>query len=96
MVVAEGFTNIVGLDVDAEGNIWVLEIAAGGLLNVTEDPASMAGGLYKVSPDGAVEEIAIPDLVFPGGIKAGDDGAIYISNYGLMPGMGTVIKVTWE
>ncbi|MGH9176059.1 MAG: ScyD/ScyE family protein, partial [Vicinamibacterales bacterium] len=55
-VVAEGFTNIIGLDVDAAGNIWVLEIAAGGLLNVDpENPASMAGGLYKVSPDGDVE-----------------------------------------
>ncbi len=26
----------------------------------------------------------------------GPDGTLYISNYGLMPGMGQVISVTWE
>lgn len=96
-VYAEGFTNIIELAFDDEGTLWVLEIAAGGLLNVNgEDPSTMAGGLYTVSPDGTVREMLSDPLVFPGGMAFGPDGALYISNYGLMPGMGEVIKVTWE
>jgi hypothetical protein len=26
----------------------------------------------------------------------GPDGTLYISNFGIMPGMGQVISVTWE
>jgi sugar lactone lactonase YvrE len=96
-VYAEGFTNIIELAFDDEGTLWVLEIASGGLLNVNgEDPSTMAGGLYTVSPDGAVTEMMSDPLVFPAGMAFGPDGALYISNYGLMPGMGEVIKVTWE
>jgi hypothetical protein len=96
-VYAEGFTNIIELAFDDEGTLWVLEIAAGGLLNVNgEDPSTMAGGLYTVSSDGTVTEMMSDPLVFPAGMAFGPDGALYISNYGLMPGMGEVIKVTWE
>jgi len=96
-VYAEGFTNIIELAFDDEGTLWVLEIASGGLLNVNgEDPSTMAGGLYTVSSDGTVTEMMSDPLVFPAGMAFGPDGALYISNYGLMPGMGEVIKVTWE
>jgi hypothetical protein len=96
-VYAEGFTNIIELAFDDEGTLWVLEIAAGGLLNVNgEDPSTMAGGLYTVSPEGTVTEMLSDPLVFPTGMAFGPDGELYISNYGLMPGMGEVIKVTWE
>jgi sugar lactone lactonase YvrE len=56
----------------------------------------MAGGLYTVSPEGTVTEMLSDPLVFPTGMAFGPDGELYISNYGLMPGMGEVIKVTWE
>jgi sugar lactone lactonase YvrE len=96
-VYAEGFTNIVSIDFDSDGNLWVLEIAAGGILNFNpEDMSTFAGALHKVSPDGAVEEMLSDGLVVPAGLAVGPDDEIYISNYGLMPGMGTVIKVTWD
>lgn len=96
-VYAEGFTNIVDIAFDADGNLWVLEITAGGLLNVDpEVPATLAGGLYRVGPDGHTEEMLSEGLVTPSGLTVGPDGAIYISNYGLMPGMGEILKVTWD
>ena len=97
-VYAEGFTNIIDLAFDADGNLFVLQITVGGLLGLNpDDPASFAGGLFKVSPDGTVaEETAVSNhLVTPGGMAFGSDGTLYISNYGLMPGMGEVISVTW-
>jgi sugar lactone lactonase YvrE len=98
-VYAEGFTNIIDLAFDADGNLFVLEITEGGLLNVNpEDPATMAGALYKVAPDGTVseEEEVSSQLVTPGGMAFGPDGELYISNNGLAPGMGQVLEVTWE
>jgi hypothetical protein len=97
-VVAEGFTNIIDLAFDADGNLFVLQITAAGLLNINpEDPTTFAGALFKVSPDGTVtEETAVNNhLMTPGGMAFGPDGTLYISNYGLMPGMGEVLSVTW-
>ncbi len=96
-VYAEGFTNIIDLAFDADGMLWVLEISAVGLLGVNpEDPATFAGGLYSVGSDGSVTEQLSEGLVLPAGMAFGPDGTLYISNYGLMPGMGEVISVTWE
>ncbi len=96
-VYAEGFTNIIDLAFDAEGNLYVLEIFAGGLLSVNpEDPATLAGALHMVNADGDVEEVLTEGLVAPSGMAFGPDGELYISNFGLMPGMGQVISVTWE
>jgi hypothetical protein len=97
-VYAEGFTNIIDLAFDSDGNLLVLEITAGGLLNVNpDDPATMAGALYMVGTDGTVtEQTAVSShLVTPGGMAFGPDGDLYISNYGLMPGMGEVLEVSW-
>ncbi|MEX1158749.1 MAG: ScyD/ScyE family protein [Thermomicrobiales bacterium] len=96
-VYAEGFTNIIDLAFDADGNLYVLEITAGGLLNVNpEDPATLAGGLYSVGTDGTVEEVLSDGLIAPSGMSFGPDGTLYISNYGLMPGLGEVLSVTWD
>jgi hypothetical protein len=96
-VYAEGFTNIIDVAFDPDGNLWVLEITAGGLLNVDEnDPATMAGALYRVGADGQMEDMMSDGLVTPSGMAFGPDGDLYISNYGLMPGMGQVLEVSWE
>jgi hypothetical protein len=96
-VYAEGFTNIIDLAFDADGNLWVLEITSGGLLNADPaDPTTFAGGLYRVDSSGNAEEMMSEGLVAPAGLAFGPDGALYISNYGMMPGMGEVLKVTWE
>lgn len=86
-----GFTNILGVDFDSMGNMYVLEMAAAGLLNAGTDPR---GQLIKVEPDGTRTTIAMDGLVLPTGMVVGPDDAIYVSNYGVMGGLGEVVRIT--
>jgi hypothetical protein len=88
-ICAEGFTNIIDIAFDKDGNLYVLEITHNGLLS--ED---MTGGLIKVAPDGTQTILATDGLVAPGGITIGPDGMIYISNFGVFPGAGEVIRMS--
>jgi hypothetical protein len=95
-VYASGFTNIDGLAFDANGNLLVLEIAKNGL-NAAQaappgDPAG-AGALLRVLPDGTKVEVASLGLVMPGGVAVGPDGSIYITNFGILPGAGTLVRL---
>ena len=93
-VYAEGFTNIIDVAFDGSGNLFVLEMVAGGLLNATEDdPSSSAAQIVKVMPDGTQMDIASDGLVFATGMAIGPDGTIYVSNFGVMPGMGEVVAI---
>jgi hypothetical protein len=96
-VYAEGFTNVIDLAFDDAGNLYVLEMFAGGLLGVNpEDPATLAGHLHMVGDDGSIQDVLTDGLVAPSGMDFGPDGTLYISNFGIMPGMGQVLGVTWE
>ncbi len=86
-VFAANFTNIIDLEFDAAGNLYVLEISTNGLL------APGPGRLARVNVDGTVETIVSAGLVMPGGMAIGPDGAIYISNYGTSPSGGQVVRV---
>jgi hypothetical protein len=86
-----GFTNILDVDFDSMGNMYVLEMAAGGLLNAGTDPR---GALTKIAPDGTRTLIAMDGLVLPTGMVVGPDDAIYVSNYGVMGGIGEVVRIT--
>ncbi len=88
-IFADGFTNIIDLAFDAQGNLYVLEITANGLLS--GDPT---GALIKVAPDGSRTTIASDGLVAPTGLAVGPDGALYVSNYGVFPDMGEVVRIT--
>jgi len=90
-VFAEGFTNIIDLAFGPDGNLYVLEIAANGLLS--GDPM---GALIRVEADGSHTVIADEGLVNPGGLAFGPDGSIYISNYSIFPGMGEVVRIAPE
>ncbi|HRA30623.1 MAG TPA: ScyD/ScyE family protein [Thermomicrobiales bacterium] len=93
-VYADGFTNILGVAFDSHGNMYVLEMTKGGLLAADpSNPASATGALIKVSPDGHKTTVMTTGLIAPTGIAIGPDDSIYISNFGVMPGMGQVIKV---
>ena len=87
-VYAEGFTNIIDLEFDAHGNLYVLEIDANSLL-----APSPAGRLARINVGGGVETIASDGLVMPGGMAIGPDGAIYVSNYGTSPTAGEVVRI---
>jgi hypothetical protein len=97
-VYASGFTNIDGLAFDANGNLLVLEIAKNSL-NVAQtappgDPAG-AGALLRVLPDGTKVDVASLGLVMPGGVAVGPDGSIYITNFGVLPGAGTLVRLDY-
>lgn len=79
-VYASGFTNILGLDFDANGNLYVLQMAAQGLLS--QNPT---GALVRVSPTGDQETLLSDELFLPTGMTVGPDNAIYISNNGIFP-----------
>ncbi|MEX2599457.1 MAG: ScyD/ScyE family protein [Dehalococcoidia bacterium] len=82
-VYAEGFTNIIDIAFNENGELLVLEIATNGLL--AED---MAGALK--AEDGTV----IADgLIMPGGLAVGPDGAYYVSNCGVCAGEGEVLRI---
>ncbi len=88
-VYAEGFTNIIDLAFDAQGNLYVLAIDQNSLL-----APDVTGRLARVNAGGgAVETIASTGLVMPGGMMIGSDGGIYISNYSTSPTAGEVIKI---
>lgn len=93
---AEGFTNIIDVSFDAEGNLYVLEMTAGGLGNASpDDPASIASRITRVAPDGTQEVVVDVDegLFFATGLTVGPDGALFVSNFGVMPGMGQVVRI---
>ncbi|MEX0926401.1 MAG: ScyD/ScyE family protein [Dehalococcoidia bacterium] len=87
-VYAEGFTNIIDLAFGQDGSLYVLEIAANSL--ISED---MTGALIRVSSDGSQEVIASEGLVAPAGLTSGPDGALYVSNCGVCPGEGEVVRI---
>lgn len=88
-VFASGFTNIIDIAFDQDGNLYVLEITHNGLLS--ED---FTGALWKVDAGtGDRTMLAMDGLVTPAGLAIGDDGSIYVSNYGVFPGAGEVIRL---
>ncbi len=91
-VYAEGFTNIIGLTFDANGNLYVLEIVKDGLM-FAEQGGSMTGRLVKITPDGLRTTVMTDGLVAPGGITMGRDGAVYVTNYSVFSGKGEVLRI---
>ncbi len=87
-VFATGFTNVIDLEFDAHGNLYVLEIDRNSLL-----APSPIGRLARVNTDGSVQTIASDGLVMPGGMTIGPDGAIYVSNYSTSPDVGEVVRI---
>jgi len=87
-VYAEGFTNIIDLDFDAEGNLFVLEYAANSILS--GDPT---GALIQVAPDGTRTTILDQELRFPTALAVGSDNSLYVSNQGFTGGQGEILRV---
>jgi hypothetical protein len=93
-----GFTNILDIGFDAAGRLYVLEIAQAGLLQAESDdpeqPGDFTGALIRVGADGTQTTIMSDGLVAPTGMTMGPLGALYVANFGVMPGMGQVLKLT--
>ncbi len=89
-VFATGFTNIIDLAFARDGSLLVLEIAANSLLS--GDPT---GRLVRVAEDGTQHTLLTDGLVAPGGVAVGPDGAAYVSNFGVFPHQGQVLRIAW-
>jgi hypothetical protein len=97
-VAYSGFTNILDIGFDADGDLYVLEIAKEGLLQAEgedpEHPGDFTGALIRVGADGTQTEIMSDGLIAPIGMEIGPDDAIYVANFGVMPDMGEVLVIT--
>ena len=84
-----GFTTVIDIAFDPDGNLYVLEHSTGS----TGPPFfQLAGRLVKVAPNGTRTTV-IGNLARPGGLAIGPDGALYISNRGTSVGNGEVLRV---
>jgi DNA-binding beta-propeller fold protein YncE len=85
-VFASGFTNLGDLTFDADGNLWALEILAGGLLGTDpEDPSTLASRIIKIAPDGSQTDYMFQGMAFATNIAVGAEGEIYVSNLAVIP-----------
>ncbi|MBE1471864.1 ScyD/ScyE family protein [Kibdelosporangium phytohabitans] len=85
-VYATGFTTIGDLAFDRDGTLYVLEIAHNGLLS-----GDLTGALIRVGPGGS-HHVVTTALTAPGGLAV-SGGAAYISDCGVCPGAGRVIRL---
>ena len=86
-VVAKGFTDIA---FSPDGTLNVLEISEHGLANMN---GPVPGALFNVNlSTGTKTLIADNGLVFPTGMTVGPDGSVYVSNFGVSPDGGQVLR----
>src|SRR5262245_52069787 len=91
-IYASGFTKIIDIAFAEDGSLYVLQISA----TAGAPPQGGTGALYRVPPGGgAPTTIVAPGagLVAPGGIAIDRDGTIYVTNFSVSPGTGTVVRV---
>lgn len=87
-VVATGFTNIGDITFGPNGKLYVLQISTDGLAK-----AASPGALIEVDTvTGQKKTLDSTSLFFPTGITAGPDNALYVSNLGVSPGGGQVLR----
>jgi adhesin HecA-like repeat protein len=90
---ATGFTAIVDLTFAADGSLYVLEIAANGLLDAFQT-GRWRGALLKVSPGGRRTELVPGRLDAPAGLAVARGGALVVSHRSLFPGEGELLRVS--
>ncbi|HSR06888.1 MAG TPA: ScyD/ScyE family protein [Bryobacteraceae bacterium] len=77
----DGFTTVVGVETDALGRLYVLELSAANGF-----PAPFAGRIVRLSSSGP--EVILDSLIVPTAMTIGPDGAIYVSDLGAASGSG--------
>lgn len=89
-VVASGFTNIGDITFGPDGKLYVLQISTNGLASKL---GPGPGALIEVdTKTGQKTVLGTTGLFFPTGLTAGPDNALYISNLGVSPGGGQVLR----
>ncbi|MBN3925573.1 ScyD/ScyE family protein [Nostoc sp. NMS4] len=92
-VFLDGFTHITDLTFDKKGDLLVLQFSDKSQLG--GDITNLPGSLIQVAPDGTRTTLvaAGQGLDSADGIDISPDGKIYITNRGVGPGLGEVIRV---
>lgn len=93
-----GLTAVIDIAFDREGTLYIVEIASGLVPGPGADPGVGNGRLLRKPKNGAVEVVleGLEGLVFPAGVATGPDGAIYLSNFGIFPGGGELLRITLD
>jgi hypothetical protein len=90
---AKAVTAVLGLAFDNEGRLYVLETSGPG--SGQEAPiVPGTGRVVRLTDNGELEVVAT-GLVFPTGMTFGQDGTLYVSNFGFgfPPGAGQVVAI---
>ena len=80
-----GFTAITDFDFGPDGSLYVLQFASELFLGG-------AGSVVRVAPDGTRTTL-IDGLIAPTGLVVGPDGAVYVTNKGVLVGAGEVLRI---
>ena len=81
-----GFKAIIDIDFDTAGNLYVLQHSSGAT------GLTLPGSLLRVDPDGTRTTV-LAGLTNPTSVVVGPDHDLYISEFGLSPGGGRVLRV---
>ncbi len=88
-VFASGFTQLIDMTFDAEGDLYVLQH-----MNQSGWKGKPEGALIKIAPNGERTSLIEGNgLEMPSALTIGPDGDFYIINRGGRPGIGQVIRV---
>ena len=98
-VFASGFTTISDFTFDKNGGLIVLDLTTNGL--AAANPGH--GEIYQFAPSAGTQTLlaqqgfalatsALPGPDFPTSIAQGSDGAFYVSDFGVSPGHGEVLR----
>jgi hypothetical protein len=97
-VCVSGFTLIIGIAFDNRGNLYVLQYGPQGTLHRIAPDRHAAQGRADRSDlcaqyAAGKHEILVSGLTNATALAVGPDGALYVSNRGIFPGTGQVIRM---
>jgi hypothetical protein len=88
VVVCGGFKAIIDIAFASDGSLLVIENATGGFFF----PAN-SGRLSRVNLNDCSRTVLMSGLNRPSAVAVGSDGAIYVTNNGVLPGVGEVLRI---